>query len=137
MKRTGEIILGIIGALFYGILAFIGGAAMWLRNNPDLVQQALDESPEDLGISANELIDTMGTGGTFLLVSSIIAIVLGIVAMVLLKGNKNPKVAGIIFIATSIIFAIITFGGGIFAGILYLIAGIMCLVRKPKTIIEE
>ncbi|MUK89747.1 DUF4064 domain-containing protein [Ornithinibacillus sp. L9] len=137
MKRTGEVILGIIGAAFYAFLAVIGGSAIWLKNNPDLVQEALDQSPEDLGISASELAATMGSGGVFLVVSSVIAIILGVVAMVLLRGNKKPKVAGIIFIATSVIFTVITFGGGIFAGILYLIAGIMCLVRKPKQLIEE
>ncbi|MFD2046418.1 DUF4064 domain-containing protein [Ornithinibacillus salinisoli] len=137
MKRTGEVILGIIGAFLYGILAFFGGLFLWLKNNPDLVQDMLNESPEDLGVSLNDMIATMGTGGVYLLVSSLIAIVLGIIAMFLLKGNKNPKIAGIIFIVTSVIFAVITVGAGIFAGILYLIAGIMCLVRKPKTLIEE
>ena len=140
MKRTAEIVLGIIGALGYAFSAAIGGFLLWMQNNRDVLEDAMTETGDpttDLTIGEFEtMIDVLGTGGWLLLVSSIVAIILGIVAMVLLKGNKKPVIAGIIFIATAVIVAFITGGVGILAGILYLIAGIMCLVRKPKTTLE-
>ncbi|SHG08352.1 DUF4064 domain-containing protein [Ornithinibacillus halophilus] len=137
MKRTGEVILGIVGAVFYSFLALMGVFAIWLKNNPQFLEEALAEAPDDLGVSTSDIIEGIGSGGTFILIAAIIAVILGIVAMVLLKGNKQPKIAGIIFIATALVFAVVTFGAGIFAGLFYVIAGIMCFARKPKTIIEE
>lgn len=143
MKRTGEIVLGVLGALFYLFIAFIGGLIVWVQNNKDQVQeffnQAAAEAPNAAMSEAdlNNLFDAMGNSGMILLIMSIIAVILGIVAMVFIKGNKKPKAAGIIFIVTAVIFAFVSFGAGIIGGILYIIAGIMCLVRKPKTIIYE
>ncbi|TAA72368.1 DUF4064 domain-containing protein [Planococcus salinarum] len=141
MKRTAEIVLGIIGALGYAFMAAIGGFMLWLQNNRDLIETELTTGTGDpsTDFSMEEfeaMMDLFGTGGWLLLASAIAAVVLGIVAMVLLKGNKKPVVAGIIFIATAIIISIITTGIGVIAGIFYLIAGIMCLVRKPKTTLE-
>lgn len=141
MKRTAEIVLGIIGALIYGFFGLIGGAMIWLQNNEDLLQQSLEEAPQQGGeISAaefNELMELMGTSGMVWLISSIVAIILGIIALVFLKGNKKPTAAGIIFIATAVIgFFVFGFIFGFMSGIFYLIAGIMCLARKPKKVIE-
>ncbi|UJL47010.1 DUF4064 domain-containing protein [Virgibacillus sp. NKC19-16] len=140
MKRTGEVILGIIGALIYGFFGLIGGSMIWLQNNEALLQQALEEAPQGGEIPVedfNEFMEVMGSSGMVMLISSIVAIILGIIAMIFLRGNKRPKAAGIIFIATPVI-GIFVFGFvfGIMSGIFYLIAGIMCLVRKPKTPIE-
>ncbi|WP_373895096.1 DUF4064 domain-containing protein [Virgibacillus natechei] len=142
MKRTGEIVLGIIGAVVYGFFGLIGGAMIWLQNNEALLQQSLEEGSQQQGseISTeefNEFIELMGSSGTMMLVFSIIAIILGIIAMVFLKGNKRPKTAGIIFLVAAVIgFFVFGIIFGIMVGIFYIIAGIMCLVRKPKTTIE-
>ncbi|QHJ69868.1 DUF4064 domain-containing protein [Planococcus halotolerans] len=141
MKRTAEIVLGIIGALGYAFMAAIGGFMLWMQNNRDLIETELTTGTGDptTDFSMEEFeaaMDMLGAGGWIVLISAIAAIVLGIVAMVLLKGNKKPVVAGIIFIATAIIISITTTGLGVIAGIFYLIAGIMCLVRKPQTTLE-
>lgn len=141
MKRTAEIVLGIIGALGFAFMAAIGAFAIWMQNNRDLIEGELTTGTGDpaTDFSTEEFemaMDFLGTGGWLLLISAIVAIVLGIVAMVLLKGNKKPVVAGIIFIATAVIVSIVTTGVGILAGLFYLIAGILCLVRKPKTTLE-
>lgn len=138
MKRTAEIILGIIGALVFGVFAIIGGIMVWLHNNEALIEDILnDETAQDMPevsmMDFNEFIRVMGDAGWQITIISIISIVLGIVAMVLLKGNKNPKAAGIIFIVTTVIVGFMNLPIGIFAGIFYLIAGILCLARKPKT----
>ncbi|ANU14423.1 hypothetical protein B481_0177 [Planococcus halocryophilus Or1] len=140
MKRTAEMVLAIIGALGYAFTAVIGGMMIWLQNNRGIMEESFNEMATenpDLGMGDfEEMLDMLGTGGWFLTVASVVAIILGIVAMVLLKGNKKPVVAGIIFIATAVIVAFVSGGAGILAGIFYLIAGIMVLVRKPKQVIE-
>ncbi|WP_404451540.1 DUF4064 domain-containing protein [Virgibacillus necropolis] len=144
MKRTGEIVLSIIGAFLYALMAGVGVFMIWLENNRDLVQGTLqdasEQNPDAPPINMadlNNALDFMGNSGTYLTIISIIAIIVGIISILLVKGNKKPKVAGIILIVTALAIAIFTFGGGILAGIFYLIAGIMCLVRKPKKIIYE
>ncbi|OZU87747.1 hypothetical protein CIL03_15385 [Virgibacillus indicus] len=137
MKRTAEIILGIIGALVFGIFTVIGAVMVWLHNNEGLIEDILNEEtaqdfPEISMMNFNDFIRVMGEAGWQIVIISLIAIMLGIVAMVLLKGNKKPTAAGIIFIATTVIVAFINMPIGIFAGIFYLIAGILCLARKPK-----
>lgn len=95
------------------------------------------EDPNLSMTDLNSVLDSMGSGGMLLLIMSIVAIILGIISIVFIKGNKKPKAAGIIFIATAVIFTVISFGTGLIGGIFYLIAGIMCLARKPKTVIYE
>lgn len=140
MKRTAEIVLAVIGALGYAFTAALGGFMVWLQNNRGLMEDAFNEMAEqnpELGMSDMEvMLDALGTGGWLFAIASVVAVILGIVAIVLLKGNKKPVVAGIIFIATAVIVAIVTSGAGILAGIFYLIAGVMALVRKPKRVIE-
>ncbi|MBP1968631.1 cell division septal protein FtsQ [Virgibacillus natechei] len=141
MKRTGEIVLGIIGALVYGFFGIIGGFMLWMQNNEELLQQSLEEVPQEGGaeLSADEFsafIEQMGSSGMMMLIVSIVAIILGIIALIFLKGNKKPKAAGIIFIATAVIAVFLVGIVGIFSGLFYLIAGIMCLARKPKAPIE-
>lgn len=141
MKRTAEIVLGIIGALGFAFMAALGAFMLWMQNNRDLIESEMttgtgdpttDFSMEEFEMAMNLL----GTGGWILIASAIGAIVLGIVAMILLKGNRKPVIAGIIFIATAVIVSIVTTGIGILAGLFYLIAGIMCLVRKPQKPVE-
>lgn len=141
MKRTGEVVLGIIGSLAYAFFAIVGGFMAWLQGKDELLQDIFDESAaggaELSQNDMNTMVDAMGDGGMMIAVSSVIAIILGIIAMVLLKGNKKPKVAGIIFIVVAVVISFVSFGTGILGGIFFLIAGIMCLVRKPQTLIES
>ncbi|WP_112179630.1 DUF4064 domain-containing protein [Paraliobacillus zengyii] len=139
MKRTAEVVIGIIGALAYGFLAVIGGIIVWLQSNEDVARGFYDDmmaqSPELELPDYQVFLDSFGTTGIILLIGSILAIAVGVVAMVLLRGNKKPKVAGIMFIVTAVLVAVISLGTGVIAGAFYLIAGIMCLVRKPKQLI--
>lgn len=141
MKRTAEVILGIIGALIYGFFAIIGGVMIWFENNQEafeeIYQDMVAQSPEMEFPDYQTFIDSMGSGGVFLLIVSLAAVIAGIVAMVFLKGNKRPKAAGIIFILAAVAVALLQVGVGIFVGVFYIIAGIMALVRKPKQEIAE
>lgn len=139
MKRTAEIVLGTIGALIYALFAVLGGVMIWMQNNEEVVRESFEQTAEQnpsVNIEDfNTVIESMGASGWVLLIVSLVAFLLGMIAIVLLKGNKNPKAAGIIFIITSVGIAIITLGAGIIPGIFYLIAGVMCFARKePRTL---
>jgi hypothetical protein len=143
VKRTAEMTLGIIGAVFYVFSVAFGILRLWMENNKGYLENYMADNQSEFELTTTDMnaLEEMfnmnlAQGGILLVILPIIAIILGIVAMVLLKGNKRPVAAGIIFIATGVVYAIITLGGGILSGILYLIAGILCLARKPKTIIE-
>lgn len=135
MKRTGEVVLGVIGAILYGLGAIFGIVMIALKNN-DMVQDEIREMSEDPELAGtvdfNSILASLAAGGWTLFITSLIALILGIIAIVFIKGNKKPKAAGIIFIVAAVVMAIVTFGVAIFPGIFFLIAGIMCLVRKPQ-----
>lgn len=139
MSRTGEIVLTIIGALLYGLFAATGIFMGWLFNNEELLNDINNEVQSEPQISASDFeafVDMLGGGGWILAIVSIISVILGIIAIILVKGNKKPKAAGIILIVTSVIVALVTLGAGIISGIFYLIAGIMCLARKEPQPLE-
>ncbi|QGH33077.1 DUF4064 domain-containing protein [Gracilibacillus salitolerans] len=135
MKRTVEVVLSIIGAFVYSLGALFGGLFRMLDGENEMMQDLLREDPQltesDIA-DVQMLLDGVGSVGTMLIVGSIIAIVAGIVAMIFFKGNSKPKAASIILLVVGVVTTIITFGLAIFAGIFYIIAGIMGLVRKPK-----
>lgn len=134
MKRTVEIVLGVIGMVGYGLVAALGGFMLFLQNNEDLLQEVVEQNPE-MGLNdLNTVMEGMGAGGWALLITSILAIILSLAAIFLIKGNKQPKIAGSIFIVISIFGSIVTVGFGIIPGIFLLISGIMCLVRKQGTL---
>ncbi|MDM8099739.1 MULTISPECIES: DUF4064 domain-containing protein [Oceanobacillus] len=134
MKRTVEIVLGVIGMVGYGLVAALGGFMLFLQNNEDLLQEVVEQNPE-MGLNdLNTVMEGMGAGGWALLITSILAIILSLAAIFLIKGNKQPKIAGSIFIVISILGSIVTIGFGIIPGIFLLISGIMCLVRKQGTL---
>ncbi|MGN8647706.1 DUF4064 domain-containing protein [Gracilibacillus sp. HCP3S3_G5_1] len=134
MKRTVEIVLSIIGAFVYALGALFGGLFRMLDGDSDMMQEILLEDPT---ISESDLADVqvvlngIGSIGTVMIVGAIISIIAGIVAIVFFKGNSKPKVASIILLVVGGGTTLITFGVAIFAGIFYIIAGIMGLVRKP------
>ena len=135
MKRTGEIVLGVIGAIFYGLGALFGVIMLFLKNQQDFLRE-ITEDPEFADVfDFNSLVNSLAAGGWTLIITSLIALILGIIATVFIKGNKKPKAAGIIFIVTAVVITIVTFGAAILPGIFFLIAGIMCLVRKPQAVI--
>ncbi|WP_158633907.1 DUF4064 domain-containing protein [Radiobacillus deserti] len=141
MKRTVEFVLTIIGAVLYGLLAGLGGIFKWIQSNDEAIsemEKQLESDPtlEGTGVNLDTFLDSLNTGGNTLLTVSILVIVLGIISLILLKGNKKPKVAGIILIIAGAGSVFFTFGLGLFGAIFYVVAGIMALVRKPKTLIE-
>lgn len=146
MKRTAEIIITVIGIILYGLPLALSGLLLSMKDNPQFQQEMENfmNSPqmqmegEAASISMGEMLNAMGSFAQFVIIAAVIAIALGILCIVFLKGNKKPKAAGIILIITAILMTFATVGMGIFAGAAYLIAGIVALARKPKKpVVEE
>ncbi|MCI0768159.1 DUF4064 domain-containing protein [Bacillus sp. TL12] len=133
MKHTGEITLGIIGIIIYAFFLMIGGFIIWLANNEGFMKSLLEKDPSELTADQlNNVIDSMTIIGWLIVLSFLAAIILGVLSIKLIKGNKGPKTSGLLFITTAILTSIITIGIGVFGGIFYLIAGIICLMKRKK-----
>lgn len=139
MKRKGEIVLGIIGVVISAIMILLGIFAMSLKNNDEVKQAIQKSASNDPSISSgdvNQALDAMSSGGGVLIVAAVLGLIVGLIAVFCVKGNKKPKMAGILFIVAAILIGVISLGSGFLPAILYLIAGIMCLVRKPQVFKE-
>lgn len=143
MKRTGEIVLGVIGIIVYAFFALLGALIIWIQNNQDTLKQFMDEAakndpenamtPEEL----NEAFEAIGNSGWLILSAALVIAVVGIVALVFLKGNKRPKPAGIMLIVVGVVSVFFLGQLAMIGAIPYVVAGIMCLVRKPPVPLDE
>ncbi|SFB06473.1 Protein of unknown function [Lentibacillus halodurans] len=136
MSRTGEIVLTVIGGFIYGFFAVVGALMVWFFHNEAIWDQATEELRQqqpDIAPGEMEAALQMFQGsGWLMIVISAIGLILGIVSIVFMVGDKKPKAAGIMLIVMSVLGALVTFGALIFSGVFYLIAGIMCLARKAS-----
>ena len=124
MKRTAEKVLSWIGIVF-GILGIISFVALKPLFDPDKVDTdaiKAGQSTEQARQGAENMVTMMTVG----IVGSIIITILALIAVFLIK--KNRIAAGVLLI----IAGIIAFFSNWICTILFLIAGIMLLVRKPK-----
>lgn len=139
MKRTGEIIITVIGILLAGFTTFLGYSFKTLTNNQVVYDEVLN-SLYEIGYGEKEIQDTITLIvdiGQPLMLASIIAMIAGVVSIFLFVGNKNAKAAGILLLVIAVV-------GGLYSqlaigltSILFIIAGIMGLVRKPKQPIDD
>lgn len=142
MTRTIEIILVVIGSIIHSFFMVIGGFMAWMYHNEDKVTEMLEDIDleEDEELSPNEfieLINEIGGSGWYIAIGAAVAIITGIVALFFLRRNKNAKVAGYILISSALITTIGSLGGTVIGGIVFFIAGLMCLLRKPKHQVTE
>ncbi|MDF2065310.1 DUF4064 domain-containing protein [Bacillus sp. Cr_A10] len=146
MSRTGEKVLGIISAIFtllaiilMAIIVTTGSAAIQDEAfNTEFEQQILND-PTLTGQDAEaiaQLVDILpsvfGVFGWGFVVALVISLILNIVGIVSISKNKNPKLAGIMFILAGLFAGIISL-----TSILLYIAAIMCFVRKPPVEFAE
>ncbi|WP_342506751.1 DUF4064 domain-containing protein [Sporosarcina sp. FSL K6-2383] len=136
MKRTAEKSLSIISAVLsiIGIIISIGLVALFnfMKADPlfwsDLEQELLLDptvKPGDIEI-LNVFFDVFGGTLWFIIIALIISLILTIVGIVNIWNNKNPKLAGILFIISGVLAGFISI-----PSILLYIAGILCFTRKP------
>lgn len=139
MKRTAEIVLTGIGIALYGLIAGMLSIVVNVKDNPEFreslegtIQQDPEANLEEINV--DQMIEGIADGAMIIIITGIIALLIGIVAIYFIKGNKKPKLAGILLIVTAVIATVITVGVGVVAGLFYIVAGIMGIVRKPKPV---
>lgn len=138
MKRTGEIVLTVIGIIINFIVGgFVTFLVLVLKNDTlqDEIEKEFAKDPDLSTLDPSTVLDAMGNGGWAIVIASLIGIILGIIAAINLKGNRKPKLAGILLIVGAVISGLLSIGVDWLPALLFLIAGIMSLVRKPKALI--
>ncbi len=105
------------------------------ENSDLLAEQGVAPLTEQEAAEFLEVVSSLNF--TMFALVAFIAAVAGIVAVVIIK-NK-PVIASILFLGSTILYAALAFITLIFVGplipmLLYIIAGIMALVRKPKQV---
>lgn len=134
MKRTTEIVLTVIGSVF-SLLGAIFVAVMTSLIHTDAFREGFQDGyNEGYTYDTSEsdaVLGVLAGMGWFTVIACVVGLAAGIVAIIFLKGNKKPKAAGIILIIAALIVLIGTVFSGFLVALLFLIAGIMALVRKP------
>src|SRR5699024_4450961 len=130
------ILIGTMIFLFFGVT---GGSMMMVHNDEEAATKLYDEfqieAADDEEIEIPEFdvfLDTLRTGGITIIVIVAVAVIGGIIAIFLLKGNKYPKPAGILLLVIGAFIGFLQFGIAMFGGLSYVIAGLMALLKKPK-----
>ncbi|MCA1062704.1 DUF4064 domain-containing protein [Rossellomorea sp. AcN35-11] len=140
VKRTGEVVMGVIGIILSALFSIIGIVMNMGMSNPEIMSQmeegmASDPNLQAEGMTPGDMASVMSVAesmGSYLVILGIIASILGIIAVVFIVKNKKPVLAGVMFIIAALVIGLGTIGFGFVPGLLFLIAGIMAFVRKPK-----
>ncbi|TMU87446.1 DUF4064 domain-containing protein [Bacillus sp. BHET2] len=140
VKRTGEVVMGIIGIVLSALFSIIGIVfSMGTNSNETMSQlkEGMENDPnmQSSGMTAGDIDSIMAAAesmGSYLVILGIIASILGIIAVLTIVKNRKPVLSGILFIIASLVIGLGTVGFGFVPGLLFLIAGIMAFVRKPK-----
>ncbi|TIC96670.1 DUF4064 domain-containing protein [Staphylococcus epidermidis] len=130
IQRKGELILSWIGNGLHLLYVFLVGIFFIMTQTSDfkngMIQGLIEENPGEYDLAYQTYNLMLGLGVVFIIILLILLIV-SIIAAILI--GKNAKVSGILLVITGIIGLFLSF----IAGALWLIAGIMLLVRKPQT----
>ncbi|WP_191992021.1 DUF4064 domain-containing protein [Bacillus aerolatus] len=139
MKRTAELILTVIGIIINLLLIAGGVLIINLLKDPTLRQELEMELMNDpqiagTGLDMTAIMNTInGVGWGFVAIVTL-STVLSLAAAFSVRGNRRPKLAGGLLIASALIVGIGTILIGWLPALLFLIAGILCFARKVKTI---
>lgn len=114
MKRTIERTLIIVAMVLHG-LAVLSFGFQWMLTEVEA------DLPEEL---------TFGPQMIVALAANIFAILLAVMVLNMLGSNAKKSGYWLIGMAAGLLLA--TLGGSIIASVLYVIAGIMCLKRRPE-----
>ena len=142
MNRTAEKVLGIIGLVFtaLGVIASIFGAVIFnmFSSDPGLrteMEMDLYSDPTMTPADIDMLFNIFDALGGFLwlgVVFLVISLVVTIIGLVKIWNNKNPKLAGIMFILGGLTGGILSL-----TSILLYIAGILCLTKKQTNVYQD
>lgn len=137
MKRTGEVILTTI-ALFFTYLGTILISTVLLFSNLDEIRKLFQEDyvkEETLPVtfeSIDAFLNLFISLRWLVLLTVIVGTVLGTLSLYYFVGNRNPRAASILAIVSAVIIPLGTLLSGFIPAILFLIAGVMGLMRKTS-----
>jgi len=137
MSRTAEKVLSIISVVLTTIGVFISFASLalfnYLKSDP-LIQDEFEAemlmidptlTPENVEV----MYGAFGIIGGFMwviIISLIVSLILTVIGIVNIWKNKNPKLAGTMFIIAGLTAGILSL-----TSILLYIVGILCFTKKP------
>ncbi|KPL60205.1 hypothetical protein AM506_08470 [Rossellomorea vietnamensis] len=132
--------MGVIGIVLSALFSIIGIVLNMGMNSPEVmsqIEEGMESDPnlQESGMTAGDMSAIMETAesmGSYLVILGIVASILGIIAVMTIVKNKKPVLSGIMFIIAALVIGLGTIGFGFIPGLLFLIAGIMAFVRKPK-----
>lgn len=142
MKRTAEITLTSIGLALSSLSALVLTFLMIFSNTGDFreafqdgfVEGAGEEGVLTTSSEADIFLNFLLGFGWLVLVALIIGTILAIISIYFFSGNKKPVAASVMTILAAVIIGIGTIFTGFLPAILFLIAGIVGLVRKPPIV---
>ncbi|XXM71044.1 DUF4064 domain-containing protein [Lysinibacillus sphaericus] len=135
VKRTGEVVMGIIGIILSALFSIIGIVTNMSIDDPMVMEEMEKMIQSDPAITTQDSSFILGIAesmGWYLILIGVIASILGLIAVLTIVKNRKPIVSGIMFILAALVIGVGTIGFGFIPGLLFLIAGIMAFVRKPK-----
>lgn len=146
MSRTGEVVLGVISAIMT-LLSIILVAILVVSGSSLMQDEAFKAEFENIMVTdpnvtdadiqlvndnMDVVIDAFSVFGWVFIIILVISLILNIVGIVSVSKNKNPKLAGIMFILAGLFAGVISI-----TSILLYVAAIMCFVRKPPVQLQE
>lgn len=127
------IVLGSIIFIFLGIAGINVLRALSDEEVMSDVHSGLIAEVDDAEIlSLTEFTDALRVNGILMIAIAVIVVVTGLLAIRMLKENRRPKPAGILLLVVGGLTSFLQMGFALFGSLLYVIAGIMALVKKPK-----
>ncbi|MFP7170034.1 DUF4064 domain-containing protein [Terribacillus sp. 7520-G] len=130
LRRTAEKVLAIIGAIVFLITAVMT-AVQVAGYDPEAARQEIVDSGVDRPVDTDMIADMASSIGIFVIIVSVICAILGIVAAFRLKADRKQVGLGVMLIIVALVGSIATFLSGFIGGVLYTIAGILVLARRP------
>jgi hypothetical protein len=126
MKRTAELVLGIIGTAIDFIFFVALGILLLLINIGAGWSAIIPEGYIDEWLSS---FIYLILGVLWIpVISSFASFILGLIAVLMIASR--PRLSGGLFIAAAVISSWLMFSGVLFQSLFYLAAGILCLARK-------
>lgn len=136
LKRTAEKVMGIIGVVLIALIGAFSGVMLALTGNEEIRTEMIKVMSSNQNISGTDAIATIDGIFTFLLWGSVISVILALIALFTLKKNARAILSGIFFILAAISTAISATLLGTIPAILFLITGILALVKKPENTVQ-
>src|SRR5690606_41681978 len=105
-------------------MSLLGMFLIWTASS-DEVRAEVEKQVQDDPMMVQEDIDVLlwlfSTGGWAIIIASIIGIILGIIAIIIIKCNKNPKLTDWMYIVVVVLIVIISLGLGFLPVLLFII----------------